>query len=141
MKRTNVLYCVVSLCALVFFGLSVKAQGQTADQSKNILERLKAYPDLIVVNGKIASLGTNDKQMTPFEAMAVRDHRIVALGTTADIRSLAGPKTEILDAKGRRVLPGLIDGHTHSTRFASDHWLGEEPELMMQKYGNPSINI
>lgn len=141
MKRANVLYCVVSLCALIFSGLSVKAQGQTADQSKSILERLKAYPDLIVVNGKIASLGTNDKQITPFEAMAVRDHRIVALGTTADIRSLAGPKTEILDAKGRRVLPGLIDGHTHSTRFASDHWLGEEPELMLQKYGNPEMKI
>jgi hypothetical protein len=46
-------------------------------------------------------------------AFAVRGDRFVAVGTSADIRSLAGPGTELVDLRGRRVVPGFNDAHWH----------------------------
>ena len=67
-------------------------------------------PDLILVSGKV---WTGDLARPEVQAIAVRSGRIVAVGTDAEIRPLAGPSTTVLDARGRRVLPGLIDAHTH----------------------------
>ncbi|MBI1796249.1 MAG: amidohydrolase [Candidatus Eisenbacteria bacterium] len=47
------------------------------------------------------------------QAFAVRDGRIVAVGTDADMRRWIGPDTQVLDLAGRTVLPGLIDSHGH----------------------------
>lgn len=47
------------------------------------------------------------------EALAVRGGRIVAVGTDADIESLVGPRTEVLELEGRMVLPGFQDAHSH----------------------------
>src|SRR3990170_2134239 len=82
------------------------AKGQTVAELREVLDKLKAYPEVIVFNGKIATM---DAKMTTVQAMAVRNQRIIALGTSVDIRKLAGPQTEMIDAKGRTVLPGLID--------------------------------
>jgi len=54
-----------------------------------------------------------DERLSEVEAMALKNTRILALGSNEEIQFLAGPNIELLDAKGRRVLPGLIDGHTH----------------------------
>ena len=68
------------------------------------------FPELIIWNGKIASMNQN---MTFYQAMAVRGSRVWRLGTDAEIRRLAGPQTEMVDMKGRTVIPGIIDAHTH----------------------------
>ena len=52
------------------------------------------------------------------EALAVRDGRIVFIGTTADARTYAGPRTTVTDLHGRMVMPGIVDGHFHGTRSA-----------------------
>jgi predicted amidohydrolase YtcJ len=96
--------------------------AQSAADLQTKLERLNAYPDLVVFNGRIATL---DRAMTTVEAMAVRGSRILALGTNEEIAFLAGPRTERLDAKGRTVLPGIIDSHTHPQGWAVKHWLQE----------------
>lgn len=67
--------------------------------------------DLIVVNGKVV---TADSAFRMAEAVAVRQGRIVAVGTYADVRALTGPSTRIVDASGRTVVPGLIDTHVHA---------------------------
>jgi predicted amidohydrolase YtcJ len=54
-----------------------------------------------------------DAAATVAEALAVRDGRILAVGTDAALRPLAGPKTRIIDLAGRSVVPGLIDTHAH----------------------------
>ena len=82
-----------------------------------------------------------DERLTEVEAMAVRNSRILALGTNDEIRFLAGPNTELLDAKGRRVLPGLIDGHTHPHMWAIAHRLGAEGELTANRYNDPQLKI
>jgi len=80
-----------------------EARGQ---EISDLLERLEAYPELIVVNGKIAVM---DEQLTTVAAMAVRDRRILVLGSTDEINELKGPETQVIDVKGRTVLPGIID--------------------------------
>ena len=71
----------------------------------------EAPPSHIFHNGKIATV---DPQFRVVQAMAIRDGRIVAVGTNADIVKLAGPATERVDLGGKTVLPGLIDSHVHA---------------------------
>jgi predicted amidohydrolase YtcJ len=69
-----------------------------------------ALADLIVINGDILTM---DALYPRVEALAVSGGRVVALGTTDDIRSYAGPDTKVIDAGGRMVLPGFQDTHIH----------------------------
>jgi hypothetical protein len=71
------------VCAAV---ASVAAQRAVAPVADARLETLQAYPDLIVVNGRIQTM---DPARTTAGAMAVRGGRVLALGTTADIQALA----------------------------------------------------
>jgi predicted amidohydrolase YtcJ len=83
-------------------------------------------PDTILINGKIL---TADSRFSIQEALAVRDGRILALGTTASVRKLAGPQSRVIDLHGRTVIPGLIDSHMHAIRAALSfstevNWIG-----------------
>ncbi|MGV6873761.1 amidohydrolase [Pseudochelatococcus sp. B33] len=68
--------------------------------------------DLILVNAKVTTL---DRLNPATEAIAIRDGRFLAVGTEGEVRA-AAPEAEIIDVKGRRVIPGLIDSHTHIIR-------------------------
>ena len=57
---------------------------------------------------------TVDPQFRIAEAIAIRDGRIVAVGTNADIVKLAGAGTQQVNLGGKTVLPGLIDSHVHA---------------------------
>ncbi len=70
----------------------------------------KAPPDLIVINAKVTTM---DPAMPSAQAFAVRGGRFTAVGSTTDIKSLAGPKTRTYDAKGSFITPGFIDTHNH----------------------------
>lgn len=50
------------------------------------------------------------------EAVATRGAEIVAVGSSQEVSALAGPATEIVELRGRTVMPGLIDGHAHADR-------------------------
>ena len=69
--------------------------------------------DLIFVNGRVVTL---DPANRIAEAVACRGERIAAVGSTRDIRTMAGADTRVVDAKGRTIVPGLIDGHAHMDR-------------------------
>jgi len=69
-----------------------------------------AKADLVLVNGKI---WTVNKAQPEVEALAVWHGRILAVGTNADIRALASANTQVIDLKGRRVVPGFYDSHIH----------------------------
>ncbi len=66
--------------------------------------------DLIVVNARVRTM--DEKQLVA-EAVAVYGNRIVAVGSNAEVRKLAGSRTRVLDAGGRLVLPGFNDAHVH----------------------------
>src|SRR5688572_19305218 len=78
-------------------------------------------PDLVLVNGKVVTV---DNRFTIAQAVAVKGQRIVTVGSTAAIRKLAGPNTKVIDARGRTVIPGLIDNHAHFVRVA-EKWHSE----------------
>ena len=71
--------------------------------------------DTILVNGKIVTV---DDRFTIAQALAIKNRRIVAVGSNADVRSRAGSGTLVMDLQGRTVIPGLIDGHSHWIRAA-----------------------
>ena len=66
--------------------------------------------DLVLVNGKV---WTGSAARPWAEAVAAQGGRILAVGTTAELRALAGPGTKLVDLGGSLVLPGFIDSHTH----------------------------
>jgi predicted amidohydrolase YtcJ len=70
-------------------------------------------PDLILHRGLFTTL---DRSNPTASAVAIKDGRFTHVGHTAEIMPLAGPSTKIIDLKGRRVLPGLIDNHLHIIR-------------------------
>ena len=65
--------------------------------------------DLILVDGEVITLSNQDV----VEALAVRDERIIAVGSNADIREYQGPQTYVIELAGRTVIPGLTDNHFH----------------------------
>ena len=83
-------------------------------------------PDTILVNGKILTV---DDRFSIREGLAIYDGRILAVGSSADIRKLAGTRTRVIDLQGRTVIPGLIDSHLHAIRagltFSTEvNWVG-----------------
>jgi predicted amidohydrolase YtcJ len=66
-------------------------------------------PDLIVHNARVHTV---DGAIPKAQAFAVRAGRFVAVGSD-DIKSLAGKKTQLIDAKGMMIVPGFIDTHNH----------------------------
>lgn len=66
--------------------------------------------DLIIVNARVLTMVRTAMRA---EALAISGNRILAVGSTSDIRQLASSQTRIIDAAGRTVLPGFIDSHVH----------------------------
>lgn len=67
-------------------------------------------PDAIYHNGKVVTV---DKAFAIAEAFAVKDGRFLAVGRNAEVRALAGARTQQVDLRGRTVVPGLLDNHNH----------------------------
>ena len=66
--------------------------------------------DLVLTGG---SIQTVDAARSWAQALAVRDGRIVAVGTDGDVRSLIGPSTRVVQLRGETVSPGFQDAHVH----------------------------
>lgn len=72
--------------------------------------------ETILRNGVIVSMDNNNNN---YEAMAIRNGRIIALGDNSDVQNYNGKITKVINLAGRTVVPGLIDAHQHmlSTGF------------------------
>jgi predicted amidohydrolase YtcJ len=87
----------------------------------HVLEHVHVYAadgdaDLIVHNAKVVTV---DAKFSMAQALAIKDERIIAVGDNAAVLKTKGPKTRVIDAGGKTVLPGLYDSHTHPTGAAS----------------------
>ena len=89
-----------ALCALMIATAAGAREGNTANTGA----------DLLVVNGHIL---TKDPKNTIVEALAIRDGRILAVGSNATIRALGRRGAKVIDLHGRSATPGLIDTHAH----------------------------
>ena len=70
------------------------------------------HADLVLSNGHVYLV---DAARSWAQAVAVADGRIVAVGTDAQMSGLIGPHTEVIDLRGRMVLPGFQDAHVHAS--------------------------
>jgi predicted amidohydrolase YtcJ len=66
--------------------------------------------DLVILGGRIETMARDDGLS---DALAVSHGRIVAVGTTTDVRECVGPRTEVIELAGETVLPGFQDAHIH----------------------------
>ncbi|MHA3724713.1 amidohydrolase [Leucobacter sp. HY1910] len=71
---------------------------------------LTTYPDLIITDARVYTV---DAAQPWAEAIAVKNGRIQAVGSAADIEALQGPGTEVRKLGGAFVMPGLVDAHNH----------------------------
>ncbi len=99
MARTLPGGCSVALCLLAL-----------ACMALYIVPAAGAAADMIVVGGHIV---TEDDAERVVEALAIRDGKIVAVGSDAAIRAQGGRGTRLIDLHGRTATPGLIDTHAH----------------------------
>jgi predicted amidohydrolase YtcJ len=88
---------------LQFLIVLLMAGGCAAQQTTNV-------PDMVLIKGHVFT-GTPER---PFaEAIALKGQRIVAVGTSQEISSMAGPATRVIDVAGHLVIPGINDSHLH----------------------------
>jgi predicted amidohydrolase YtcJ len=90
---------ILALGFACLIGIGVPAQGQSS-----------AAADTVIVNARIYTVNT---QQPWAEALAIRDEKIVAVGSMRDIAAHRGPSTRAIDAHGHLVLPGFTDCHIH----------------------------
>lgn len=72
--------------------------------------KIEFAPDLILYDGRIVTV---DSPFSVVEAVAVYGGKFVAIGSSADVRELAGNKTQQVNLQGRCVVPGQMDNHVH----------------------------
>lgn len=65
---------------------------------------------LVIINAKI---WTGDSNTPRAEAAAIKDDKFIAVGSQKEIEKFINEKTEVIDAKGNLIVPGLIDSHIH----------------------------
>jgi predicted amidohydrolase YtcJ len=108
---------VISICvravALCAVALSLTA-GTVAAQSRS------RSADVVLLGGKIF---TADSARPWVEAVAITGERVVAVGTSAEIRRLVGAKTKLIELGGRAVVPGFNDAHQHIAAAAEGVWV------------------
>ena len=101
------------LASVAVFGLVTAGSAHSPPGSE---------PDVVFYNGKIA---TFDAVGSMVEAVAVKDGKVLKVGSAMEMKALAGKPTRMVDLEGRTVVPGLIDAHTHpmETIMMKDGWV------------------
>lgn len=116
----------IFLALMFMFGAGrAFAQGGTGGLPPEVVQ----FPDSIYMNGHVVTLDDHEMNANPgtiAQAIAVRDEVILAVGSNKDIMKLAGPKTRIIDLKGKTVLPGFVESHVHP--------MGESEAFAREKY-------
>jgi len=97
MKRKKIFLVAMTLSVLLAAGMILAGQAQKPEPA-----------DLVLVGGKIVTM---DEAKPQAEALAVRGDRIVAVGTSQEIKAYIGGQTRVLDLRGKLAVPGLIDSH------------------------------
>jgi predicted amidohydrolase YtcJ len=88
--------------AVILFFLSCNAATKSAGTSETA--------ELVINNARIYTVNKNQPEA---QALAVKEGKIVFIGSNKDVKNYIGDKTEVIDAHGQFVMPGFIEGHGH----------------------------
>lgn len=100
------------LAASGLSGAMVYAQSE-ADSMALMSDGVRESADIVIHNAQILTMNPEQPRAT---ALAVRAGYLSAVGNDADVQAHIGPETQVLDANGHVVIPGLIDAHLHGIR-------------------------
>ncbi len=101
------------------------------------------FAETVILNGKVITADSDDPdEVSIKEAIAIQGDRIMAVGSNAEIRRLVADWTEVIDARGNSVIPGLIDTHNHiyETSTAFPWVIRSMPELLVIRVRAESIS-
>lgn len=120
---TSTLLCphLWGLCIALAALLSAAATTTLADDGVAPIS-----PQLVLVGGKIVTV---DDQFRVAEALAVRDGKILRVGTSEEILSLVRDETKVIDLGGKVVIPGLIDSHVHPSSASMHEFDHPVPDM------------
>jgi len=93
---------ILLICILFVYGAKKKTKAKTKTHSPKAT--------LVLFNGKFTTM---DPKRPKAQAIAIRKHLILAVGSDQSMQKWIGPKTKKLNLHGKRVTPGLIDAHVH----------------------------
>jgi len=96
-----------------YLGVALILPGAISAQAPRPTSAVPA--DLIVTNARVYTV---DDARPLVEAFAVSKGRIVFTGSTRETAVLRGPNTRVIDAGGRTIIPGMVDGHAHFVGLA-----------------------
>nr|MBA2258883.1 amidohydrolase family protein [Acidobacteriota bacterium] len=101
-----------AIISIVVFAVAITGLALTARLGARTQQPAAEAAELVLTNGKVVTVeeGAPDAQ-----AIAIRGSRILAVGSSADIRKHVGAKTQVIDVQGQLVIPGFIEGHGHFT--------------------------
>ena len=97
---------------LITFALIATVSALTTIAARSVQPPQPQAATLVLTNGKIVTV---DASPAEAQAIAIRGDRIVAVGSTSDIKRHIGTGTEVIDLKGQLAIPGFIEGHGHFT--------------------------
>ena len=109
MRMTNIFFRALISAFALASASSADAQVPKASTSAT---PIAAPADLILVNGRVYTVDPSHPMVSAF---AVRNGRILFAGSDREVRTLAGPRTRVIDAAGGTVIPGMVDAHAHPT--------------------------
>ena len=93
--------------ALMLFVPALVLTAGCASQSSTV-----SPVDLVLTNGRVVTV---EESQPEAQAIAITGDRIVAVGSSGDIRPYVGPATKVVDVNGQLVIPGFVEGHGHFT--------------------------
>jgi predicted amidohydrolase YtcJ len=122
MSRRGVLKGAAAVAVAAGVGITGTAGPASAHSKAGSVRRAA---DTVVMNGKVLVM---DRRRRRAQAIAIKNGRTVAVGSDREISRLAGRGTQVVDAAGGTVLPGINDGHFHFSGFGTEASLfGFEP--------------
>lgn len=102
-----------ALWTLSWFLLSVVGPMRTAYSAG----QWEPHADLIFTNGRVLTV---DRDFSIHEALAVKDGRIIAVGSNEDVLAHRGEGTRVVDCQARTIIPGIQDSHIHFLGLGHD---------------------
>ena len=125
-----------SLNSLLIFGFFL-----SFSQAQELPPEIVSYADMVLYNGQVLTMDREQPPINVVQAVAVREGRILAVGGDDRILRLAGPGTTRVNLRGRAVIPGVIDTHSHPNSYALRHYADEYDPALLKAFEENNVRF
>lgn len=110
-------------------------------QAQELPPEIVSYADMVLYNGQVLTMDREQPPINVVQAVAVREGRILAVGEDDRILRLAGPNTTRVNLRGRAVIPGVIDTHSHPNSYALRHYADEYDPALLKAFEENNVRF